>query len=91
MRSNDESVEPRVTRELNADRWWLVAIRARLVEQLTNGAEMRSISRQRGGDGVVELGRGEALEELIEASRVGAQVAPRSATISRSFWLWGAT
>jgi hypothetical protein len=74
VRANDESVEPRVCGERNANGWRLVAIGAGFVEQLAHSTEVRGFLSERSRDGSVQLGWREALEDLIEPACVAADV-----------------
>ena len=74
VRTNDESVEPRVCRQRDPNGGRLAAICARFVEQLANCAEVRCFLSQRSRDGGVEFGRREALEDLVESAGVIADI-----------------
>src|SRR4051812_32122987 len=75
MWAHYDSIEPWVAWQRQSHRRRPVAISAGLVEQLSNGAEVWRLLLERRSDSVIELARGETLEELVEALRVTAQVA----------------
>ena len=70
VRLDDEVVDARVAGERQSNRRLLVAVGAGLVEQLSDGTEVGCLACERGGDGVIELGRREPLEQLAQAQGV---------------------
>lgn len=74
MRLNNESVETRVVGQRQTYGGWLAAIGARLVEELSDSAEVRRTLRESASDSVIGLGGSETLEQETEAPSEAADV-----------------
>ncbi len=75
VRGDGGAVEPRVAAEWQTYWRWAIAIGTGLVEQVTNGTEVRRLALEGGYNGLVELGGRETLEQLIEALGMAAGIA----------------